>query len=629
MKSLILWLALPASLLAQDSSLVLMGLAAHPDDEDGATLAYYAKLKGAKVYSLVFTRGEGGQNEIGSSLYDDLAEIRTAETLEAAKLLGAQTCFLNFRDFGYSKTATETFKAWGGKDEVLARLVYYIRKLRPDVIITNHDTLTSKPFRQHGHHQAVGVCAYEAFEKAADPNFRPEQLRAGASTWQPKKLFFRLFRPDDSSHPLWRDSLVEINVSAKLDSARTILQLAEDALAKHRSQGMDKLSPSFSAWFSAPRRFLLARSDKSYPFVKDDLFGGIEPSLRAPISLDDLAEPPAPLFAMKVYPSALRKAVASEAELVKEKSPKFSRSIFLLLQNRSGEILPVSLTVSLDGKPIFRKPYLFSGLQLSEIRDSIALSIEKDSRFAPSELIVEAKPLGVVAETKNLLPVSRRVWLKPVQAERKANLLVGLVKTYDSTLEEFFSAFEIPFALLDSNKLANENLRRYSAIVLDLRAYGYRSDLVRCNARILDYAKQGGNVICFYHKPQDWNDKVDLAPYPIFLTQERVAEEDAPVKLLLPSHPIFNFPNKITDADWQGWIQERSLYLPSAETDKTSPRYLRLLAMSDSGEVQPSTSLLWAKVGKGTYTYCSLALYRQLRILNEGATKLLFNLLSQ
>lgn len=627
MKPLLFLLAFPASLLAQDSSFVLMGLAAHPDDEDGATLAYYAKLKGAKVYSLVFTRGEGGQNEIGSSLYDDLAEIRTAETLEAAKRIGAETFFLDFRDFGYSKTAAETFKLWGGKREVLARLVYFIRKLRPDVIITNHDTLSLLPFRQHGHHQAVGVSAFEAFEKAADSTFCPEQLRDGVGVWQPKKLFFRLLRPDDRSHPLWRDSLVEIDVGAKLDSATTVLRLAQEALAQHRSQGMDKLSPQFAAWFNAPRRFLLVRSDRSYPFVKDDLFAGVSRSRRAAISLDDIAEKPPP-FSLKVYPQVLLKAVASEEELVKEKSPRYSRQLHLALRNRTGEILPVALSISLDGKPIFRKAYLFSGAQLAEIRDSISLSLEKDSRFVASELLIEAKPLGVVAETRALAPVSRRALLKPVQAKRKENMLVGLVKTYDSTLEEFFSAFGIPFALLDSSRLASENLKRYSAIVLDLRAYGFRSDLAQRNARILDYAKNGGNVICFYHKPQDWNDK-GFSPYPIFLAQERVAEEDAPVKPLLPAHPIFHFPNEIVDADWQGWVQERSVYLPSAETDKTSPKYLRLLAMSDSNEVQPSTSLLWAKVGKGTYTYCSLALYRQLRVLHNGAAKLLLNLLGQ
>jgi len=629
MKLLLAFLFVPISLFAQEHPLVLMGLAAHPDDEDGATLAYYAKLKRAKVYSLIFTRGEGGQNEIGSSLYDDLAEIRTEETFQAAKLLGAETYFLNFRDFGFSKTASETFRIWGGKDAVLARVVYYIRKLRPDVIITNHDTITTKPFRQHGNHQAVGISAFEAFEKAADSTFHPEQLKDGVTTWQVKKLYFRLFRPDDLSNPRWRDSLVEINTSEKLDSTRTVLQLAQEALAKHRSQGMDKLTPSLFAWFYAPRRFLLVKSDKPYPFVKEDLFGGISHTPRSPLSLDDLAEPPRPLFSIKHFPPVLLKALATEEELIKEKSPTYLRTLFLSLQNRTNEILPVTLTISHNGKAILRKPYLFSGTQKSEIHDTLTLTLEKDTRPISSEILIEAKPLGVLAE--RLPTLSARILLKPITAQRKEKLNIGLVKTYDTTLEDLLTASEIPFTLLDSLKLMHDKLQKYSTILLDLRAYGYRSDLVRLNERILDYVRKGGNVVCFYHKPQDWNTQSDTgyAPYRIYITSERVTEEDAPVKVLLPTHPLLNVPNKIEARDWDNWIQERSIYLPSAETDKTSPNYLRLLAMSDTDDTQPSTSLLWTKYGKGTYTYCSLALYRQLRRLNDGAVKLFFNLISQ
>ncbi|MFQ3596801.1 MAG: PIG-L family deacetylase [Chloroherpetonaceae bacterium] len=629
MKPLLALLFIPISLFAQEPQLVLMGLAAHPDDEDGATLAYYAKLKNAKVYSLIYTRGEGGQNEIGSSLYDDLAEIRTQETFEAAKLLGAETYFLNFRDFGFSKTAKETFQMWGGKDEVLSRLVYYIRKLRPDVVITNHDTITTKPFRQHGNHQAVGISVYEAFEKAADSTFHPEQFKSGVAPWQVKKLYFRLFRPDDLSNPRWRDSLVEINTSAKVDSERTVLQFAQEALAKHRSQGMDKLTPSLFAWFYAPRRFLLVRSDKPYPFVKEDLFGGITPIMRPPIALDDLAEKPTAKFSIKCFPSVLLKALATEDELIKEKSPTYTRTLFLSLQNRTNEILPVSLAIFHNGKAILRKPYLFSGTSRHEIHDTLTLTLEKDLQPTSSELLIEAKPLGVAA--KDLSPVLKRITLKPLNVLRKEKLNIGLVKTYDATLEDALTAFDVPFTLLDSIKLMRENLQKYSTIILDLRVYGYRSDLVKFNERILDYVQKGGNVVCFYHKPQDWNIRGDTgyAPYPIFITSERVTEEDAPVKMLFPTHPLLNTPNKIDVQDWNGWIQERSVYLPSAELDKTSEKYLRLLAMSDTDDAQPSTSLLWAKYGKGTYTYCSLALYRQIQILNEGAVKLLFNLLRE
>ena len=140
--------------------LVVMNLGAHPDDEDGTTMNYYRHAQDAVVYSVVFTRGEGGQNEIGPELYHALGAIRSQETESAARALGTQVYFLNFYDFGYSKSAHEAFEKWGGRDFVTARLVYLIRKLKPDVLVTNHDPVTVGPRRQHGHHQAVGNATF-------------------------------------------------------------------------------------------------------------------------------------------------------------------------------------------------------------------------------------------------------------------------------------------------------------------------------------------------------------------------------------------------------------------------------------------------------------------------------------
>ncbi|HEY3249590.1 MAG TPA: PIG-L family deacetylase, partial [Ignavibacteria bacterium] len=178
---------------SQNSNFTILCVAAHPDDEDGAALAYYSKLKGYNAYTFFYTRGEGGQNEIGPELNDELGKIREQECYYAAAIQGSVPYFLGFLDFGFSKTAKETFKFWGGKDSVLQRIVYMIRVMRPDVIITNHDTITTKPNRQHGNHQAVGITIYEAFDKAADPNYHTEQLVNGITPWQTKKLFFRVY----------------------------------------------------------------------------------------------------------------------------------------------------------------------------------------------------------------------------------------------------------------------------------------------------------------------------------------------------------------------------------------------------------------------------------------------------
>ena len=145
----------------------VMCLAAHPDDEDGSTLTILRRKYGIHTVSLFSTFGEGGQNAVGPELYEELGVIRARETMAAAEVQGSEPHFLGFRDFGFSKSAEETFRAWDEK-EVLRRMVLQIRKLRPDVIITNHDASNG-----HGHHQATGRTVLAAFDAAADPTQFP------------------------------------------------------------------------------------------------------------------------------------------------------------------------------------------------------------------------------------------------------------------------------------------------------------------------------------------------------------------------------------------------------------------------------------------------------------------------
>ena len=176
--------ALHQALLDLTSPWTVMCVAAHPDDEDGSTLTILRRKYGIHTVSLFSTFGEGGQNAVGPELYEELGVIRARETMAAAEVQGSEPHFLGFRDFGFSKSAEETFRAWGEK-EVLRRMVLQIRTLRPDVIITNHDTTSG-----HGHHQATGRTVLLAFDAAADPKQFPEQL-AQVGTWQVQRLFVR------------------------------------------------------------------------------------------------------------------------------------------------------------------------------------------------------------------------------------------------------------------------------------------------------------------------------------------------------------------------------------------------------------------------------------------------------
>ncbi len=175
---------LQQALLDLTSPWTVMCVAAHPDDEDGSTLTILRRKYGVHTVSLFSTFGEGGQNAVGPELYEDLGVIRARETMAAAEVQGSEPHFLGFRDFGFSKSAEETFRAWGEK-ELLRRMVLQIRLLRPDVIITNHDTTSG-----HGHHQATGRMILQAFDAAADPKQFPEQLTQ-AGPWQVQRLFVR------------------------------------------------------------------------------------------------------------------------------------------------------------------------------------------------------------------------------------------------------------------------------------------------------------------------------------------------------------------------------------------------------------------------------------------------------
>ena len=164
----------------------LMQVDAHPDDEDGGMLTLEARGKGVSTLLMTLTRGEGGQNELGSNLFDVLGVVRTLEVLAADRYYGVEQRFSRVADFGYSKTPEETFQKWQGHDIALADIVRVIRTFRPDVLIAR---FSGTERDGHGHHQASAILTKEAFRAAADPNRFPEQIQEGLQPWQPKKLY--------------------------------------------------------------------------------------------------------------------------------------------------------------------------------------------------------------------------------------------------------------------------------------------------------------------------------------------------------------------------------------------------------------------------------------------------------
>ncbi len=220
------------ALLDLTNPYTVMCVAAHPDDEDGTTLTVLRRKYGVHTVSLFSTYGEGGQNAIGPELYEDLGVIRARETMRASEIQGSEPHFLGLKDFGFSKSAEEAFRVWG-HEESLRRMVLKIRQLRPDVIITNHDTS-----RGHGHHQATGQLIIEAFDAAGDAKRFPEQLTQ-LKPWQAQRLFVRVFgttSADNKTNPPVKVVAIDPN---EFDPVRgtSFAEQALQALQQHATQG--------------------------------------------------------------------------------------------------------------------------------------------------------------------------------------------------------------------------------------------------------------------------------------------------------------------------------------------------------------------------------------------------------
>lgn len=244
---------------------VLM-VAAHPDDENTALLAYLARGKKYRTAYLSLTRGEGGQNLIGAEQGDEIGIIRTQELLAARKIDGSEQFFSRAVDFGFSKSADETLAKWG-RDQILADTVYAIRRFRPDVIITR---FSGTPRDGHGQHQASALLGKEGFTVAADAARFPEQLTL-VQPWQAKRLMFNLFsfRPQDEAENAKVANKVEVD-TGEYDPVLgfSYNEIAGASRSQHKSQGMG--SPERKG--SSKNHLLTIAGDPA----KQDLFDGID-----------------------------------------------------------------------------------------------------------------------------------------------------------------------------------------------------------------------------------------------------------------------------------------------------------------------------------------------------------------
>jgi LmbE family N-acetylglucosaminyl deacetylase len=208
-------------------------VAAHPDDENTRAITYFSKGKLATTAYLSMTRGDGGQNLIGSEIGNLLGLIRTQELLAARRLDGGMQFFTRAIDFGYSKSAEETLKIWG-KDEILSDVVRVFRQYQPDVILTR---FPPDDRAGHGHHTASAMLAIEAFDGAAKTGVFPDQL-TDSKVWQPKRLFINTGRFFNNTINENTPGVTTINLggySALLGESYS--EIAATSRSQHKSQG--------------------------------------------------------------------------------------------------------------------------------------------------------------------------------------------------------------------------------------------------------------------------------------------------------------------------------------------------------------------------------------------------------
>jgi hypothetical protein len=204
---------------------------------------------------------------------------------------------------------------------------------------------------------------------------------------------------------------------------------------------------------------------------------------------------------------------------------------------------------------------------------------------------------------------------------KKVGNKIGYIKGAGDAVPESLRQIGYEVTLLNPTEINAVNLQRYDAIVLGIRAYNVVAELKFKQKYLLAYVEKGGNLVVQYNT----NRGVDVAaPFSLQLSRDRVTDEFAEVRILEESHPVLNYPNKITPNDFENWVQERGLYFP----DSWSKEYTPILSMNDTGESAKNGSLLIAKYGKGNYIYTGLSFFRELPAGVSGAYKLFANILA-
>ncbi|MFC5045310.1 PIG-L family deacetylase [Aquimarina hainanensis] len=207
---------------------------------------------------------------------------------------------------------------------------------------------------------------------------------------------------------------------------------------------------------------------------------------------------------------------------------------------------------------------------------------------------------------------------------KKKGQHIGYIEGAGDIVPESLEQIGYSVQVIDPQTITKNNLAQYDAIVIGIRAYNTIEALVQKQEHLLRYVENGGNLIVQYNTSHRLKVTDKLGPYKLALSRDRVTDENATVSFLATDHPVLMQPNKITQKDFEGWVQERGLYFPN----QWAKEYQPIFAMHDKGETEKKGSLLVAKYGKGYYVYTGLSFFREFPAGVSGAYRLFANLLS-
>jgi len=702
-------------------------IGAHPDDEDTQLIAWLARGHRAETAYLSLTRGDGGQNLIGNELGEALGVIRTEELLAARRIDGAHQYFTRAYDFGFSKTAAESFSHWP-RDSVLGDMVKVVRGFRPQIIVS---VFSGTPRDGHGQHQVAGILSREVYDAAADTvrfpvskfgkpwtvskfyrgarfsredgtismnvgeydpilgltyaeiaaesrsqhksqgfgssarkgvvidYLRREATRVNAAT--PAQSERSMFEGLDTVHDVTqadrdRVALADAGVDIEAVAERPRVALGDSVavhIAVYRSGTVDSSSLRtiyiHGEQLTQPYWLVRPRVGDLFAFASDSISDDAREKqswIPVSVNLPGLAPIVVRTPAIYRYADPVRGEIEEPLATAPGVSVTFDRDVELA---RAGAPLDRTFQITLRSSwPTAHTLQVHlevpNGMQADSSERTVTLgagetrtiTFRATGRVAAGTHAVRAVVVdGAQRDSIGFIPIdyshitpermyrNAEVSIQAVNVIVPTHALIGYIQGVGDNVADALRDLGLTVQQLNPAALPTSDLSRFSTIVVGPRAYQASSLLIDNNSYLLNYVRRGGNLVVQYG--QNEMQQAGVMPYPIKLSRPaaRVTDENAPVTIIEPRSALLDAPTRITSADFAGWVQERATYMPSS----FDQHYSAALRMNDPDEEPNNAGLLTAQVGKGRYTYVTLALFRQLPAAVPGGARIFANLL--